>query len=154
MNKLFIRFISYVTMCLMLINAAVIPSASAAETDLSAENMTPQLKRVIDVLRYFEFIPDYYDYNTNLSETASRADFVAAAAKLVKQTTYSGGDTYYYDVPQTYWAYNEICALTQAGVLNGSEDKLFRPNDKIKKAEAYKILLTIMGYKSYAESDG
>ena len=40
MNKLFIRFISYVTVCLMLINAAVIPSANAAETDLSAENMT------------------------------------------------------------------------------------------------------------------
>ena len=154
MNKLFIRFISYVTMCLMLINAAVIPSANAAENDLSADNMTPQLKRVIDVLRYFEFIPDYYDYNTNPAETASRADFAVAAAKLVKQTTYSGGDTYYYDVPQTYWAYNEICALTQAGVLNGSGDKLFRPNDKIKKAEAYKILLTIMGYKLYAESDG
>ena len=154
MKKKLLRYISCITVCLLLIGTFSVFPAGAADADLGVGNMDSGLKSVIEALRYFDFIPDYYDYNTNPSEMATRADFVSAAAKLVGQTKYVGGDTYYYDIPQSFWAYNEICALTQMGVLNGSEEKLFKPNDKIRKEEAYKILLTLMGYKSYAEADG
>lgn len=154
MKKTILKYIACITVCLMLIGTFSTFTTYAADAGIGAESMDPGLKSVIEVLRYFEFIPDYYEYNTNPSETATRADFVSAAAKLAGQTKYSGGDTYYYDVPQTFWAYNEICSLTQMGVLNGTEKKLFKPNDKIKKAEAYKILLTLMGYGSHAEASG
>ena len=154
MKKTFLKYISRIAVFALFAGIFTSYSAWATDAENETSNMDDNLKAIVDTLRHFDFIPDYYDYNTNTEETASRADFVYAAAKLVNQTKYSGGDTYYYDVPQTFWAYNEICALTQLGILNGSDEKLFKPNDKITKGQAYKILLSLMGYKTYAESDG
>lgn len=154
MKKTFLKYISRIVAFVLFASMCTTYSVWAVDVENETSNMDDNLKVIVDTLRHFGFIPDYYDYNTDTAETASRADFVYAAAKLVNQTKYSGADTYYYDVPQTFWAYNEICALTQMGILNGSEEKLFKPTDKITKGQAYKILLSLMGYKAYAENDG
>ena len=117
-------------------------------------SITDKLKNTIDVLRLFNIIPDYYDYNIAVRENITRADFASAAAKLIGTEKYDSGETYYYDVPKTHWAYKEIGALTEMGILHGSDDRIFRPDAAISLNEAYKILLTAMKYEPYAEADG
>ncbi len=110
--------------------------------------------RAMEVLRLFEIIPeDYYDYNANLTKGATRADFAASLAALMNLKG-AAGRAYYYDVPETHWAFNEIGALTANGVLSGEGEKLFRPDDVIEKDEAYKMLVTALGYGTYAEYRG
>lgn len=150
-KKIFMGFTALITAIVMMTSCFAF---AANSSDEQSSGMDTYTKTAVDVLRHFGFIPDYYDYNTNLVELASRADFASAAAKIVGKTTYSGDAMYFYDVPKTHWAYNEICSLTQMGVISGSDEKLFSPDEKIRKEEAYKILLSLMGYKSQCEADG
>ena len=116
-------------------------------------SMSEELKSTVELLRTLEIIPDYYDYNVNIEDKVTRADFASSVAKLINCTSYTG-NPYYYDVPQTHWAYNEICSLTRLGVLSGDSEKLFSPDRTITKNEAYKIIMTILGYGVAAESMG
>lgn len=108
----------------------------------------------IDVLRTLEIIPDYYDYNADVSSYATRADFAVAVAKIIGADGYSNEEVYYYDVPKTHWAHNEISALTERGIIKGNGEKLFHPDEKIEYAAAYKMLLEPMGYGQYAAYSG
>lgn len=108
----------------------------------------------IDILRTLEIIPDYYDYNADVSSYATRADFAAAVAKLIGADGYSSEEVYYYDVPETHWAHNEISALTERGIIKGNGERLFYPDEKIEYAAAYKMLLEPMGYGQYAAYAG
>ena len=62
--------------------------------------------------------------------------------------------TYYEDVPTDFWALKEINALVENGVLTVSSDRMFRPDEPIKKAEAMKILLSLMKYDTYCKIQG
>ena len=105
-------------------------------------------------LRTLEIISDYYDYNTNFNEEVSRADFVDTVARLINFSDYTGSEIYYYDVPKTHYAYDSICLLTEMGVINGVDEKIFKPDDILEDAAAYKVILTILGYNDRAIADG
>lgn len=120
------------------------------------ESISPEIRQMMNVLKSFEIIPDYYDYNLSLDYQVPRADFAASVARMMGKTTYGGSAVYFYDVPKNYWAFDEISLLTEMGVLNGTGDKTFHPGDPITKEAAYKIILCAMGYRNYVEiySDG
>lgn len=143
------KIISLSLSIIMCISALCVMPSYAADEALSEE-----MKDTIEILRMFDIIPEYFDYNVNINEKTTRADFVNSAAKLINLGEYKGEEIYYYDVPKTHWAYNGICALTEKGIVNGVGNKLFKPDDSITYDEAYKILLSVLGYKEYAEEKG
>ena len=149
MNKKLKRMLS---VALAVVTFVCISGQIAVFADGNDNNMQKQYD-AMEFLRQLEIIPDYYDYNTNFSSNVSRADFAVAAARAVKTTEYSG-QPYYYDVSELHWAYREISALTAKGVLDGTGNKLFRPDDLITKPEAYKIILTAIGYGDWARMNG
>ena len=120
----------------------------------SEENIPPVIRKMMNVLKTFNIIPDYYDYNVPLNYEVPRSDFVASVARMMGKTEYGGSEVYFYDVPKNYWAFNEISNLTEMGILNGTGDKTFHPGDTITKGAAYKILLSAMNYSGYAENFG
>lgn len=144
--------------CFKKVIAAFLALSMCAATGVFAKGGSSDgneyLKGVIEVLRTFEIIPDYYDYNVNVNEAALRADVASSLAKIAKWEPAETGGIYYYDVPETHWAYDEICALTERKIVCGSEDKLFKPDEKITKAEAYKMAVSVLGYGSYAQAKG
>lgn len=141
-----------ITACILAL--AMLLTAFGVYADSSRSTQEENIYRSMDILRTFGFIPDYYDYNVNPDTAATRADFAVSLAKIMKLTDYSAGDIYYYDVYTTHWAYKEISALTQAGVIGGVGGGLFRPDDTITLAEAYAMLCNALGYKQYAAGSG
>ena len=120
----------------------------------SEESISPKIRKMMTVLKEFEIIPDYYDYNLPLTYEVPRADFAASVARMMGKTKYGGSDIYFYDVPKNYWAFNEISNLVEMGIIKGAGDKTFSPGETITKAAAYKILLCAMGYGQNAELEG
>lgn len=51
----------------------------------------------------------------------------------------------YHDVPVGFWAYKEITDLSKAGIINGYEGSLFKPDNTMTRAEAAKILSEALG---------
>ena len=127
---------------------------NTTETAPKTATVSPEIQKMMSVLRLFEIIPEYYDYNVPVASAVTRADFAAAVARLMSKTVYGGTNVYFYDVPKTHWAYNEISNLAEMGYIAGSGNKMFNPDTAITKGEAYKILLSVMGYGVYAEYNG
>jgi len=116
--------------------------------------LTEDMSSAIEVLRLLEIIPDYYEYNADISKNVTRADFAAALAHIITAKDIQGDYTYYYDVPQSHWAYDEICILTEMKILSGDGNKLFYPNEPMTKPEACKMALGMLGYGKHAELAG
>lgn len=113
-----------------------------------------EITDALEVLRLLEIIPDYFDYNTPFETEVSRGEFADTVAKIINLKGYSGGSVYYYDVPKTHFAYDSICELTEMGIINGTEEKIFEPDSPIETMAAYKIILGVMGYGDFIYYNG
>ena len=58
------------------------------------------------------------------------------------------------DVEEDYWAYLYLLSMKEQGIISGYGDNTFKPENTVTYNEAIKIILTICGYKQYAETYG
>ena len=76
---------------------------------------------------------------------------LGAAASLALLLIFAATTVYgavkYKDVPENYWAFNEINDVSDRGFMVGDASGNFRPGDPIDKFETARILAKIMGYK-------
>jgi len=59
------------------------------------------------------------------------------------------------DLDKSHWAYDEILALTNSGLIEGYPDKTFKPENNITRAEAMTVINKLLGRKpleSYVKS--
>lgn len=70
------------------------------------------------------------------------ADTIAKELKLKKKTTTTTTvePTRFSDVPKTYWAFDHIENLAEAGLIKGYADGTFRPDEAITRAQVCKIV--------------
>ena len=74
------------------------------------------------------------------NEPATRAEAVAAITRFAKIPPAQGTTPPFPDIPQNYWAFSQISAAREAGLLNYLEGKPFDPERKITRAEISQIL--------------
>jgi len=105
-------------------------------------------------LRELGIIGEYYDYNTDIGEQITRAEYADVVAKTLNVKNTVRTDTYFYDVPPAHFACAQINALAEMGFINGVGENRFEPDSYITTAAACKILLSIMGYDTIATANG
>ncbi len=69
----------------------------------------------------------------------------ASGAPVVAPTSAPAGTQVFEDVPPTYWAYDYIMDLYNAGIINGETPTLFMPENNITRAEFTKIAVSVFG---------
>lgn len=82
------------------------------------------------------------DGNFRPEESITRGEFAAIAARYLRL---SGGSKKEFGDCEGHWARGYIGALAEQGILEGYGDGSFRPDAKITRAEAVKILNGILG---------
>ncbi len=63
-------------------------------------------------------------------------------ADNVSQIIGSGNTVNFYDVPNDYWARDQILYFSSMGIVNGYEDGSFRPEDGVTREEFCKLLVS------------
>ena len=53
--------------------------------------------------------------------------------------------TTFSDVPESHWAYDTICGLTEKGIINGVGDGLYQPDGTLTRAQFIKLLTCALG---------
>ncbi len=100
-----------------------------------------------------------FDYTTSAKSTLGNSGFgtggpgaASTAAPeasgepgVVEPTSAPAGAQVFTDVPSTYWAYNYIMDLYNAGLINGYPDGTFLPENNITRAEFTKIAVSVFG---------
>ena len=76
------------------------------------------------------------------SKPITRAEFVKMA---VACDTLSTGEASFTDVPEGYWAEDYIATAVDAGWIDGYGGSVFKPEGKITRVEAVKILNRMLG---------
>ena len=86
-------------------------------------------------------------------DSLTRAEFSAIAARLLRIPNINQPQIFT-DVPADHWANGYISQIYKMGIINGTGDGLFSPDDPVTYEQAVKILVGVLGYGSEAEKNG
>ncbi|AWB46542.1 hypothetical protein DCC85_21805 [Paenibacillus sp. CAA11] len=87
----------------------------------------------------------------------TRAQMAAIAQRWLKQqdaSAASTGSANYKDVQAGYWAAEAIAFVKSSGIMVGYEDNTFRPDQKLTRAEAVKVLNRLFNRTTLTEPAG
>lgn len=73
--------------------------------------------------------------NNSGNSSTSNEDWGEVEKVFTPGTPSASYDTYYTDVPSTFWAYHPIMTMTEGGLLAGYGNHLFGPNDTLTKEQ-------------------
>ena len=108
-------------------------------------------------LKAFDILQGMEDGELHLDQEITRAEMAKVVATEMQLTDVHFPENYgtiYKDVDSTHWAFTYITMLSSVGLLNGDPDGNFYPDNTVTYAEATKILVCMLGFKSEAEANG
>lgn len=92
-------------------------------------------------------IEGYKDGSFRPNSPISRAEAAKITASILGLNLETAPDANYSDVPSDNWATPYINALTQNGALSGDGNGHFRPGDNITRAEAAKVITSVLNFR-------
>lgn len=101
-----------------------------------------------------EIVLGYPDGEFKPSRHLTRAEFAALIFRFTKISKANIRNKFT-DLSEEHWAYDEIIALCNTGLVEGYEDSTFRPENNITRAEAMTVINKLLGRKpleSYVKS--
>ena len=137
MMKITKKIISFIMICLLF--SGVI-SAYAEET------VNPEVLKSLKILQELGLVAADYDAEVlDFNTGVTRAELASLTEGVFNSTGYIGNELYYHDVSKDFWAYSQIGYLVSTGALTVPENKLFYPDRVATEAEAYKIMISLLG---------
>ncbi len=143
------RKILSILFAISILMASMVPVA-AAETE---EPVNRNVEEAVELLGTLGVLKDA-DMTTFASEKVlTRGEFARYAAGLVRAPE-TGGNTYFYDVPENHYAYTAVSELVERKIINGDGGKRFNPDEPISFQDACTMLVKLLFYERYAEANG
>lgn len=131
------------------ISLCVLPASASNE---KYQSKAVSLLAGLDILRGDEN-GDYL-----LSKSVNRAEFTTFIIRMMGleevSVTGDGESSIFSDVPDEHWAAGVIATASKMELIQGVGGGLFEPDRGVTLDEAVKILVTTLGYKSFAEKSG
>ncbi len=96
-----------------------------------------------------------YDVETiQPDQRVTKAVFAQHVAKLINMSEIQCDNVYYHDVSEDHWAFDNVGILTELGILAGNGSKYFHPDEYVSRNEAATIVVSALGYRTYATNSG
>ena len=124
-----------------------------AETFSDIEN-DPALITAVNDLSQFGIITGYEDGSFRPQNNLTRAEVCAMLSRMFPQEKSSADTINFTDVDKDSWAYGPITKAATLSIVDGYEDNTFKPDNNISYQEYIKIIISMVGYKVYAEDLG
>ncbi len=124
------------------INTFVLPASAAGNYG-----------EIIEVLKTLNIADSNLDEESFFADTVvNRAEFAKYIAKLENFIITGNSELYYNDIPKTHYAYDEITAVTKAGLMSGIGNKTFDPEGAMKMEYTFGVFAKVLGCGSIAGS--
>lgn len=122
-----------------------IPSVVYAQAQPAAKPVSDPIQQVLAA----KLMTAYPDGNFHPEGIVSRAEIASILVKAFGLDQRAGAQQKnlvpVQDVPQNYWAYNDIQVVLKTGIMKGYRGDMFFPNQKINRAEAFSIIAQAYG---------
>jgi hypothetical protein len=114
-----------------------IPFTATAATDLTTEQK-------FEVLKQKNIFTGFADGSSRLYESMSREQLAAVLFRLMELPTQAGFPSYN-DVLRTRWSFQEVEAVTRAGLMMGVQSRVFDPEGTVTVEQLAVILVRAYG---------
>lgn len=142
---------------------ADVPDYKNTQEDASGQKSYSDLKDTIYdeaaiALSELNVLSGYEDGNFGPENMLTRAEFATVAMRLItpgKEATGNGGaKVFFSDVTVNHWAFGNISAATELGLIGGFGDSRFLPDNPVTYNQAVKMLVCALGYGQQGEEKG
>ncbi len=139
------------------LNATIAPAkqtiqATTNKTELQvSENISEY-----EVLYTLGIISEDNMEQAQMEKTLTRAEFISMAVNLanINKDNFKDNESTFSDVHTTHPYSDYINAAVKNGLVNGYSDGTFRPDNEMLYEEVVKLVVSILGYDSYANAKG
>lgn len=144
MKKIFLLITTIV-----MLSMATISFAAVNLTDIAGT----KYEEAVNCLVKLEVINGYQDSTFRPENKITRAEMakILLTAKGEKVDLSKVDSTYFEDVTSEHWALAYINAAYENKLIEGYEDKTFRPDEEVTYAEAITMVIRMLGYRSNVE---
>lgn len=136
MKKIFMTFV-------ILLSLVILPAAAASANEAEIADKFLTTMGIIE--------------NDNISEddVVTRAQFAIYINRFTRmKTVISEKEPYFTDVPESYWAREDILSVCAGGFMQGTDDGRFLPDEPIILNDAARVILNTLGYTNYVDIMG
>ncbi len=145
MKKMFTMFIAAV---IVLMVAMPTFAASFADTDGKS------CETAVEVLASLGIVEGKSEGTYEPDSTLTRAEMTTIILRLMNLADSAEGRSIFLDVPSSHWAYANIAAAHQLGIINGTSETTFAPDAVVTYEQAVKMMVAALGYSIQAEALG
>ena len=153
-RKRILAFMMSVAMFIASIGVVYAENTDAVTTsDIQAESVfTPLNTEEYKALYAMGFVGEDLG-KTDATAYITRAQFTGYLFKLAgyQLVEHKTEDIPFIDISTATPYYNEICTMCELGIVNGTEPNMFSPKAHVTYAQACKLIVEVLGYKTYAE---
>lgn len=125
--------------------------ASAAFSDVPDDY---SYKRAITTLSKLNVINGYENNTFEPEKNITRAEFTKIIVYMLGYDSFTDKITQFDDVSADHWANANIKTAYDLGIINGFDEKTFKPDDPVTYEQALKMIVCTLGYQSLAEQKG
>ncbi len=87
-------------------------------------------------------------------DTLTRAEMATLVLRMMGMNAQGSGQDIFTDVPSSHWAYANISAAYQLGIINGTSADTFTPDGAVTYEQGVKMVVAALGYSVQAEAVG
>lgn len=144
------KFLTLLICYALIASSFITIESSTTAINVYAENDENKLKHfVLDYIGVMQMTEDEYKVEKNLTR-AEFADYLAHGLKIDK----AENSNHFKDIGADHWASLSVNGLAERGVIKGTGDSLFNPDEYITYVEACKMVISAIGFSEYAEAVG
>ncbi len=133
----------------MLMGTPVLASAAAF-----ADTEGLPCDRAVSVLSALGIVQGKAEGAYEPASTLTRAEMATIILRAQNMEATATGRDIFTDVPKTHWAYANIAAAYQLGIVNGTSATTFEPDAGVTYEQAVKMMVAALGYSVKAEAQG
>lgn len=124
-------------------------STTRTLSDVIEEEVVPQ--GAIEL--FVPYVSGYGDGNFRAESYVTRAEVATMFSRALKLNTNILGEKKYADVDEEHWAYKYVQSVNRTGMFKGYDDKTFKPDAFITKAELAQVLSDYLKFDGYVDKD-
>ncbi|HHW31230.1 MAG TPA: S-layer homology domain-containing protein [Clostridiaceae bacterium] len=140
----------------ILIISALVISIFLPVTHANTDLELLQIENSANALVALQILKGDEHGNLKLQDSVSRCEFTTLILRILGkegEEDVNAIENPFTDLDEKHWAYNNIIIATKYNLINGYEDKTFRPDNNVTFTEARAIIVRALGYESQLEGN-
>ena len=138
------------TLVMLLTTVVTANAATPVLTDVVGE----KCETAVTVLAGLGIVEGRSEGKYEPNGSLTRAEMATIILRAMNMEEGAQGQAIFEDVPASHWAYANVAAAYQLGIINGMSATIFSPDTAVTDEQAVKMVVAALGYGVQAEAAG